>query len=301
MADKHSTYDALFITDLDGTLLTDDKRVSRKDRTSLESLRQKRVATAIATGRSLYSFNKLLSSSAFSENSPFPKVDYLIFSTGAGILEFSTGRILRSFSLSMSDVLAIADYLERLKVDYMIHAPIPDTNQFLFRKHNSHNSDFATRIALYRQYGTPLTTVSDNEISRFAGATEVLCIVDRKDGHQTASMIAKHLRRYSVIKATSPLDAASIWIEIFADGVSKSGSSHLLANLLDIPRSKICAVGNDYNDEDLLCWAGSSYIVKNAPDSLQNRFTTAPSNNDNGVAGAISHWLGKPADDTTRR
>lgn len=286
-------YNGLFITDLDGTLLTDDKRISREDRSGLETLRQNKIATAIATGRSLYSFNKLLSSDTFSTDEPFPEVDYLIFSTGAGILELPTGNIIESFSLKTSDVMDITRYLEQIRVDYMIHAPIPDTNHFLFRKNNSHNSDFATRINMYRQYGTPLTAFSHNEINKFAGATEVLCIVDGQNGHRTATQIANHLKQYSVIKATSPLDAESIWVEIFTAGVSKSRSALLLATSLDIHHSKICAVGNDYNDEDLLCWAGTSYIVENAPASMKNGFTTVPSNNNGGVASAIDDWFAK--------
>ena len=293
MTDKPRSYNGLFITDLDGTLLTDDKRISNKDRAGLATLRKNRIATAIATGRSLYSFNRLLSDSTFSAGTPFPKVDYLIFSTGAGILEFSTGRIIQSFSLKPVDVIDIAEYLDRLGVDYMIHAPIPDTNHFLFRKHRKNNPDFSTRIDMYRQYGTPLTALSLNEISRFGGATEVLCIVDGNNGHKTATLIRTDLSQYSVIKATSPLDGRSIWIEIFNAGVSKSSSALLLANSLDIPGSRICAVGNDYNDEDLLCCAGSSYVVENAPDSLHTRFSTTPSNNNSGVSGAIDQWLEK--------
>ena len=292
LADSN-THNGLFITDLDGTLLTDEKRVSSDDRACLEILRENGIRTAIATGRSLYSFNRLLSSSQFSADTPFPEVDYLIFSTGAGILDFSTGRIIQSFSLNIGEVMDIAGYLECLGVNYMIHAPIPDTNHFFFRKNNNPSPDFDTRVSMYNQYGTPLADLSLDEISRFTGATEVLCIVDCENGHKTASRISGHLRQYSVIKATSPLDATSIWIEIFAAGVCKSGSAEWLSSFLKIRSCDICAVGNDYNDEDLLCWAGTGYVVENAPASLKNSFPTVPSNNNGGITGAIIDWMEK--------
>jgi hydroxymethylpyrimidine pyrophosphatase-like HAD family hydrolase len=50
-------------------------------------------------------------------------------------------------------------------------------------------------------------------------------------------------------------------------------------------------VGNDYNDLDLLEWAGSSFVVANAPPDLTDRFPTVASNDDCGVAEAITRWL----------
>lgn len=50
----------LFITDFDGTLLRDDKTISQEDVRTLEILRQKKIVTVIATGRSVYSFEKAL-------------------------------------------------------------------------------------------------------------------------------------------------------------------------------------------------------------------------------------------------
>ena len=46
----------LFVTDFDGTLLRSDGSFSQRDIDALETLAQRGVKTAIATGRSLYSF-----------------------------------------------------------------------------------------------------------------------------------------------------------------------------------------------------------------------------------------------------
>ena len=51
------------------------------------------------------------------------------------------------------------------------------------------------------------------------------------------------------------------------------------------------AIGNDYNDMDLLEWTGSGYVVDNAPVELKDRFCPVASNNHGGVADAVERWL----------
>jgi hypothetical protein len=54
---QKNTCKGLFITGFDGTLLRSDGTFSQEDLDALETLVQHGVKTAIATGRSLYSFN----------------------------------------------------------------------------------------------------------------------------------------------------------------------------------------------------------------------------------------------------
>ena len=111
-----------------------------------------------------------------------------------------------------------------------------------------------------------------------------------------ADMVAdvrRVLSGLSVIQTTSPLDHTSTWIEVFHPDVSKSGTVAWLAAKLDVDQIDTLAIGNDYNDQDLLEWAADSFVVENAPQDLKARFQTVASNNDGGVAEAIEQWLVK--------
>lgn len=77
--------------------------------------------------------------------------------------------------------------------------------------------------------------------------------------------IRQALTGFSVILATSPLDHESAWVEVFPRGVCKSRSAQWLASRLGIEQKDVAAVGNDYNDQDLLEWAGQAFVVENAP------------------------------------
>jgi len=277
--------DKLFITDFDGTLLNDQKRLDEKNIRALEMLGEQGVARGVATGRSIYSFNKILDELGFSGPGRVLPVDYVIFSTGAGIMEFPECTVLKKASLSPSDVVSIADYFEDQGMDYMIHKPVPETKHFVFRSHGSDNPDFQARIELYREFCFPL---NGRPVSSFGKATEVLSIVPENESRGVAEKAGKALKEFSVIKATSPLDGCSVWIEVFPKTVSKSQAASWLARQLGIDQTDVVSIGNDYNDLDLLSWSGKGYVVENAPLDLKALFQMVSSNNQCGVAEVIS-------------
>ncbi len=280
----------LFVTDLDGTLLNDIRQIAPQDLAALAGLRRAGVQIAFATGRSDYSFFQLvkkLNDSAPAGNLP---ADHIIFSTGAGIMEFPGGRLLKSFSLLPEDVRIIAGVLDLLMLDYMVHQPVPDTRRFFYCRQGRarENPDFCRRLKLYSDFAAPLVPGS---LGKIRGATEVLCIVPKAHGHEIADHLVRTLTQFSVIKATSPLDGQSLWIEIFSPAVSKSQAVQWLAEEIGVLRQHICAVGNDYNDQDLLHWAGKSFVVANSPPAMLAHFQAVASNNEGGVSEAAARWL----------
>lgn len=274
----------LFITDFDRTLLRNDKTLGHKDLKAMERLGSHGIFRAVATGRSLYSFKRAINALGFSGPDRFLPVDYVIFSTGAGIIHYREGILIKKTSLKSDETAHIADYFENQGIDYMIHRPVPDTKFFVFKSHGNVNPDFWARIKLYNKFCSPLNT---NGAADFGRATEVLSIIPKKKAKGIEEKIKKDLSCFSVIRATSPLDNQSVWIEIFPPSVSKGQAGLWLARKLGVKRKNIVSIGNDYNDMDLLDWSGKGFVVDNAPDDLKMKFEKVSSNNKNGVAQAI--------------
>lgn len=270
----------MFITDFDGTLLTDQKTIASHDLETLALLRADGTVTVIATGRSLFSFRRALNVMGLNQ-SDLP-VDYLLFSTGAGIYSLCRDEIILSQALSKDEILNITDYFGRIGIDYSVQDAIPRTEYFLFKSHGMANPDFNRRIALYPTLGRPF----ENKEEVFESATQVLAIVPGGIGKEELARIRLDLKDFSVILATSPLDHESAWVEVFPKAVSKSRSAAWLASRLGIDRENITAVGNDYNDMDLLEWAGRGFLVENGPEDMKSRFRTVASNNACGVSRA---------------
>lgn len=269
----------LFLTDLDGTLLGPDRTVSAADRRALLELAAAGVARAVATGRSIYSLRRL-------DLASLP-VDYLIVSSGAGILEHPSGKLLRAVSLEPEAVRRAVGVLHALGLDFMIHEPIPETHRFRYVARSADNPDFAARIELYRPFARP----AEEDPRALGPATQIVAILPAERALEGLEAVRRALSGLTVIRTTSPLDGRSTWIEILPPGVSKAGAAAWLAARLKVPRRRTAAVGNDYNDLELLAWCPTAYVTENAPEELRRRFATVSANGRGGVGEAARRFL----------
>ena len=271
----------MFIMDLDGTLLRSDRTFAEPDLRALRRLGDQNIVRVIATGRSLASFNTV-------KVSDLP-VDYLIFSTGAGVQRFQDNEIIRKIHLEPHEVSRACEILENFRLDFMVHRTIPDNHMFAYWQANDHNTDFERRIELYEQFAIPL----EKSALDFVTATQLLAIVPPRQAPAALEEVRTAMADYNVIQTTSPLDGRATWIEIFPLTVSKSQTAAWLAESLGVDSQFTVSVGNDYNDLDLLEWSAGSYVVKNAPADIKSRFTRVASNDNGGVAEAAEDWMKK--------
>ena len=269
----------LFVCDFDGTLLRSDRSFSDADLEALRQLDAFGIVRVVATGRSIYSLNTV-------SISELP-VDFIIFSSGAGVIQHPGGQIIRKVSLEAQEVNRAIAILRADDLDFMVHRPIPDNHVFGYFESTPANADFRRRIDLYSQFAFPLEEVSDG----FGAATQLLAILPPAGSPQIIETIRKKLPGFNIIQTTSPLDGQSIWIEIFPATVSKGLTVAWLTAEFDIDSGQTLSIGNDYNDLDLLEWTASSFVVENAPDVLKERFPVVASHNESGVAEAIGRWL----------
>ena len=259
----------MLVCDLDGTLLMRNEPFDPRDVQALEALGARGIVRAIATGRALATAKKVIPAE-------FP-IDYLIFSSGAGILDWRSQTLLVSHTLQPDEAeLAVRAFLEH-ELDFMIHAPIPAQHIFHFHRTGIPNPDFERRLARYAADGR----VFEQSAAR-SPASQLLAVSPSGDPAEPFETLRRELPGLSVIRATSPLDGRSMWIEAFAPGVSKSQASAWIARSRGIAREETWAIGNDYNDWDLLRWAGRAVVVQDAPATMRAEFTAVRS---------LSTWL----------
>jgi hydroxymethylpyrimidine pyrophosphatase-like HAD family hydrolase len=81
-------------------------------------------------------------------------------------------------------------------------------------------------------------------------------------------------------------------VDILNTGCSKGHALERWATHRGIPRGQVMAIGDNYNDVEMLAFAGRPFIMGNAPAELHNRgWTVTRSNAENGVAFAIDQVL----------
>jgi len=279
MVSRHFT--GMVVTDLDGTLLHENRRISRTDVDTLGMLGEKGIIRVIATGRSPYSARKVL-------EDDFP-VDYLVFSSGAGIIDWNQKRLLDSYSLSAAEVKRAISLLLEMQSDFMVHEPIPDNHFFSYHRSGRKNPDFDRRVKLYREFATEI----DFRGHCFRAACQIIAVEPSGRGNSAQKKVRRLLGGLNVIRTTSPLDKRSVWIEIFPKGVSKAHASERIRQRYGIGSDRTLGVGNDYNDLELLFWAAKAFLVGAAPEELRSGFRSLGEKN--GFSRAVSLWMeGEP-------
>ena len=267
----------MVITDLDGTLFNDRQEIAQEDRETLIGLGFHNILRVVATGRNLYSALQHLNA-----DSP---IDYLIFSSGAGIFNWHNKRLIHSNFLPKEKVALIAGILIDGGINFMIHELIPENHKFVYYRSNKINPDFERRLEIYKDFAVPLAPDSEN----YQHSCQIIGITNNKD--DLCALWDKNILGVKIIRATSPLDGVSIWIEVLPEGVSKGHGVEWLCRYTGINPSQTLGIGNDYNDLDLLNFTAWSFVVDNAPQDLKTFYPSCHSNEQCGFSDAVKQTI----------
>lgn len=268
----------LIVSDLDGTLLEKSQSISSENRRAFEEVQRRGGVSAIATGRSLYGVQTELAAD-------FP-LDYLIFSSGAGIYDWKKKETIHKTVLSTLEIKQVFSFLSRENLDFTIQLEAPDSHRFHHTPYNPANSDFMDRLSYHQEHSLPL-----NADSLPHQASEFIVIENSENGPSTLDKIRSVLgEAYNIVRATSPFDGKSMWIEIFHKNVSKGKAAEWLRERHQLPPNQTFALGNDYNDLQLLAWAQHSLVVKTAARELLERYPNLEQSVDLALSEALKRW-----------
>src|SRR6056297_3702956 len=134
----------MVISDFDGTIYDKENGFYNEDIDTLKTLKKINYVRALATGRSLQSHYRAIDSS-------FP-VDYVVFSSGAGVYELRREELLKRTVFSAAQTQKLCRRLIEHELDFMVHHPIPDNHYFHYYRGGEGQSDFLSRIELYKKY-----------------------------------------------------------------------------------------------------------------------------------------------------
>jgi hydroxymethylpyrimidine pyrophosphatase-like HAD family hydrolase len=98
--------------------------------------------------------------------------------------------------------------------------------------------------------------------------------------------------RVTVLRTEYPERDLSI-VDVLNHGCSKGHALERWAHYRSIPRDQVMAIGDNFNDIEMLEFAGRPFIMGNASEELRRRgWTVTGSNAEYGVAGAIEQVMG---------
>ena len=267
----------LLALDLDGTLLTSDKKLTDRTVCALNNAIAAGSAVVLATGRPFTGIPD--------ELRDFPGVRYAIASNGAVMIDLAADKVLRSRCIDRDFALKISN---KMKHDKRMHVVFMDgmgyCEEEVFSRLIGQYS--GTAIEDYIRKSRRVIENLPDRISKSNGVENIwiLCkdIFDRKKLRQEIEF-TWHLQTVA---------CGSVDLEIGHPDADKGRALVDLAAYLNIPWERIIAIGDDENDLGMLEAAGISVAMGNAGEKLTGvaSFVT-DSNDEDGAAKAIEKIL----------
>lgn len=253
----------LIATDMDGTLLDENKKLPAGFYSLLNRLREKGVAFVIASGRSYVTLYENFR----------PHSDSLDFICDNGAFVVVDGGIT---SLNIIDPNRVRDIILACR-------EIEDVNLLLCgvkgTYHMSFGADFDAQVKSYyinRKVMTNLLDVRDDIFK--------IAICDLK-GPQNNSfpILSRQFGEDCALQISG-----SFWMDVMNKGVNKGAALEKIQQTLGVSRDETMAFGDFYNDIELLQSAKYSFVMENAnEDMFQYGNFKAKSNKEYGVLQAI--------------
>ena len=252
----------LIAMDFDGTLLTDEKKVSEKTMNILKKLKEEGYIMVGATARPLEGAKDAVDISMF---------NYLILNNGAYIYDVDNkqGKYINSISKGLAQQITKTVEKDCTQIDYC------SGNMYYIYKNKK---------------GNPVPFIKD--IDKIEEMTEDVARMNLFLLDQTKAEAYKDIleKEYPTINPFIMQDSTSTarWLVINPEGLDKKTSLELLGNSLNISLEDMIFFGDGTNDIEVMQAVGCSVAMGNALKEVKEVATKiTKTNNEDGIASFL--------------
>lgn len=263
MAKKYTGY--VIYTDLDGTLLNDEKEVSVENRKAIEYFIENAGRFSIATGRAFEAIEKYIKGLKID----LPAIVY----NGGMIYDCNKRTVIKKHILEDDK----KDIINKLVKDYPslgieIYC---DTDIYIFNDNGM--SERPATLLLNRIYDMPKNL--------FEFQWNKILLVEKREFMDELQEVFK--RKYNVDVTRS----GDRFLEILPEKVSKGQALKEIIDLYNLDKNKVIALGDDMNDAEMLQECGISFCPENASDAVKKYADYITGNNNEGVIADIVKFI----------
>jgi len=256
--------------DIDGTLLNDQREVTKEVKEAIQAAKWKGVKIVLTTGRPIGGVNGLVEELKLNDQD-----DFVITYNGALVQNTYTNEVISQISLTFQDLKDLYELSKNL------HSPM----HFFDTEHIYTPNKNINKYTVYESYvnQVPLLYRTIDEISENILIPKIMFIDDPEKLNRTIENIPNSYKeKYMMVKS------APFFFEILHPEVSKGNAIKKLAEKLSIQQEEIICIGDGGNDLSMIEYAGCGVAMGNAEKEVKEaaQFHTL-SNNDHGVAYAI--------------
>ena len=265
-------YKAIFI-DLDGTLLRKDHTVGELTKSAIRRVMSKGVPVILVSARPLDAIIPV--------GRMVGTMDYPIASLNGGYI-VSGEKILFKSNIDLPTTAAITQEIKSITptiIYYVDRVWFSESNN-KWVEHEQKILDVQISIQPFKEIAAYLT-------EHQTGPNKIL-IMNEPTPIQAAEQLAKSLYPDLNIYTSQPTN-----LEVMNTDASKSRAVQLLIKEFGMDRSEIIAIGDNYNDKEMIAFAGKGIAMGNAPQEVKDAADyITDTNNADGVGKALNHFFG---------
>lgn len=258
----------LVAIDIDGTLLTDDYRLTEQNKEVLYTAAEAGVTVVLCSGRAPHSVTPILSEIGIE--------GYYVAHNGAVAVHSGTQEMLLENGFFMEDVQAVMEYCHMRGIHTDFCTAFDMYTESMER--DDVREMYAKYLAMPKVIADPLSLRERLvKFTLFGKEKELDCAYD--------DLSALNL-------PVQLLRSGPFYIDVIERTTSKGAALNHLASHIGVPLSETIAIGNYYNDLTMLSIAGVGVAVANAPEDVKAQADlVVASNNDSGVAEALTRLV----------
>ncbi|WP_300348340.1 sugar-phosphatase [Clostridium sp.] len=262
----------LVAIDMDGTLLRNDKSLSKETKEVIKEARKKGVKVVLATGRPVDGVKRYLE-----ELDLWHDNEYVLTFNGAIIKEIGQDKVICRDTLKGTDLLELYEISKNVGLN--IHAfskdgcITPVMNEY---------TELEGKINGINVYETSYDDVDPEE-----EIIKIMMIDKPEVLEEGIKKLPKEVyEKYTVVRS------APYFLEFLSKTCNKGEGVKSLAESLGIKREEVIAIGDAGNDIHMIEYAGLGVAMENAFDEVKKKanFITK-SNEENGVAWVFEKFI----------
>ena len=274
----------LLALDVDGTILMSNHTLSKVTLQAITELTSKGVYVTLATGRAYPSAKTM--AKQFQIRVP------LVSHDGAYVADPLTDQVLFVKRIPSETAARISEVLVEYGLDVMLlHESYAVTNKsWKWRDLFPLLNPSALRQLWKNLY--PLKIMASCQVVDYVRENDVSIPKIFVMGEPERLAAARRDIARADLKGIRVTASGNHNLEILPDGVSKATGLAVLSERLDIAPEQIVAVGDNYNDVEMLQFAGMGVAMGNAPDEVKKLARQVTVTNDqHGVAAVIRKFF----------
>lgn len=266
----------LLVLDIDGTIAGISNDVNHRVRQAIKAVQNQGIKVTIATGRmycSALRFQQII-------DSKLPLIAY----NGAWIQNPLTEEIYYHIPIGSTIARELLDYFEQseFKKSVEIHCYLED--ELYVREITQTTEIYAQRSGVQPNVTKDLRTIINQN------TTKILALCHEQN---IITILKKELSQLFSSEQIYLTQSSKIYLEAIHPTVNKGAATrYLTEEILGLKPENVMAIGDNFNDGEMLKYAGLSIAMGEAPEEIKSIAKwVAPTVEEDGVAIALEKFL----------